>query len=276
MGIWLRGDMGAALYRSKQMAKQVAIGITPPFLAVLIKRFQCRVNWFNESVYSDEYIKWLCRILGGWLTPNHANLKAIDYGIRHMPAGGAVVEVGSFLGMSTNIIAYLVMKHRRDNPFFAADPWAFEGTENPIGGYFDASSEAYRQYAKKIFLMNTELFSGKMKPFAMEHYSKHFFELWRERSTTNDVFGRSVTLGGPISFAYIDGAHSYEAAKGDFLSVDEHLLPGGFILFDDSADNLLFHGVTRVAHEVKEDRHYELVLNIPNYFFRKKRAEGPL
>ena len=191
-----------------------------------------------------------------------------------MPAGGAVVEIGSFLGLSTNIIAYLVMKYRRDNPFFAADPWAFEGTEKSIGSYFDAGSEAYRQYAKKVFMMNTELFSEKSKPFAIEHYSERFFELWHGGSTTEDVFGRSVTLGGPISFAYIDGAHSYEAAKGDFLCVDEHLLPGGFILFDDSFDGSPFQGVTRVAQEVRNGRRYEIALNLPNYFFRKIKDTG--
>ena len=250
----------------KHLAKKVIIGITPPFITTFVKKMMYRAR----SDHSDDYIEWLCVILGGWLTPNHANLRAFDYGVRHMPAGGAIVEIGSFLGLSTNIIAYLAIKYRRDNTFFSVDPWVFEGTEKPIGGYFDASSEAYRQYAKKVFVMNTELFSEKSRPYAIEAYSKQFFELWRNRSTTKDVFGRSVTLGGPISFAYIDGAHTYETTKGDFLGVDQHLLTGGFILFDDSFDNSPFEGVTRVAQEVKYNPCYELVLNTPNYFFKKR------
>lgn len=37
-------------------------------------------------------------------------------------------------------------------------------------------------------------------------------------------FERTVTFGGPISFAYIDGAHNCDVVKKDFLDIDEHLL----------------------------------------------------
>ena len=180
-----------------------------------------------------------------------------------------MLEIGSFLGLSTNIIAYLAIKYHRDNPFFTCDPWIFEGTDKPVGGYFDAGSEAFRGYVKRVFVESAALFSGKRKPYSIEAPSDQFLELWHVGSTTEDVFGRPVTLGGPISFAYIDGAHTYHAAKGDFLGVDEHLLPGGFMLFDDSADDSGWE-VTRVIVEVKQNPSYELVFTTPNYLFRKR------
>lgn len=230
---------------------------------------------FRESdrrVRSDDYIPWLCAMLGGWVAPDHGNLRAFDHAVRSMPAGGAMIEVGSFLGLSTNLLAYLAMKYRQEHPFFSCDPWVFEGTERPIGGYFDAGSEAYRRYAKEVFRMNTALFSAPRKPYAVEATSARFFEAWDRRETAEDVFGRPAVLGGPISFAYIDGAHTEEAARGDFLAVDRHLLPGGFVLFDDSDDGGCFPDVTRVAREVARQPSYEVVFKTPHYFFRKVEA----
>jgi Methyltransferase domain len=183
--------------------------------------------------------------------------------------GGAIIEIGSFLGLSTNIIAYLAFKHQPNNPFFASDPWVFEGTDKPIGGYFDASGESYHRYVQEVFKLNTALFSQRCKPYTIQTYSDQFFELWHCGSQTMDVFGRSVTMGGPISFAYVDGAHTYDAVRGDFMGIDPYLQAGGFILFDDSADDVGFE-VTKLMAEMKRNPAYELVFKTPRYFFRKK------
>jgi len=222
----------------------------------------------DQNIRSDEYIRWLCWVLGGWLRPESGNLRAFDCAVRHMPAGGALIEIGSFLGLSTNIIAYLTIKYNRDNPFFTCDPWAFEGTEQKVGGYFDGSTKAYRDYAKQVFIMNANLYSADKKPYTIEAYSTRFFELWSHKAVAEDVLGRSV----PVSFAYIDGNHTYEATKEDFQGVDRHLLSGGFVLFDDSADNSGHEGATRAALEVMQRPDYELVFKTPNYFFRKKNT----
>ena len=223
----------------------------------------------DRRVRSDEYIPWLCSVVGGFLGADHGNVRAFDYAIRSMPDGGAIVEIGSFLGRSTNVLAYLAMKYRKDNPFFSCDPWMFEGTERPIGGFFDAGCEAFRGYAKEVFRLNASLFSGERKPYAIEMSSSEFFQRWTDRAPVKDVFGRTVALGGPISFAYIDGAHTYEAAWQDFRGVDRHLLPGGFVLFDDSDDGGCFPKVNRLALEIAQDPSYAVVFKTPHYFFRK-------
>jgi len=224
----------------------------------------------HREVSADAYIQWLCTVVGGWLAPTDGNLRAFAYAISHMPAGGAIVEIGAFLGLSTNILTYLAITHHRDNPLFTCDPWMFEGTEQPIGGYFDAGRPAYRDYAREAFKLNTALFSEPRMPYAIEATSERFFALWQGGASVTDVFGRPATLGGPISFAYIDGAHTADAARRDFLAVDQHLLPGGLILFDDSADNSTFPEVTRLAAEVASQPSYTLVFKTPNYFVRKR------
>jgi len=223
----------------------------------------------KESIQSDEFIRWLCQVSGGFLTARHGNIVAFDHAVRHMPEDGAIIEIGSFLGLSTNIIIYLTAKNGRKNKVYNCDPWQFEETEKPIGGYFDASSIVFRKYVKQVYTMNLQVFSEDREPHTIENTSEQFLRQWASESTVIDVFGKEVILGGPISFAYIDGAHTYEAAKSDFLGIDRHLLPGGFVLFDDSSDDSPFE-CKRVVAEVIANPKYEMISRTPNYFFRKK------
>jgi hypothetical protein len=217
---------------------------------------------------ADEYVRWLLSVHGGFLAPG--NLRAFDHAVRHMPDGGAIVEIGSFLGLSTNLLVYLAIKHGRPHPVFSCDPWAFEETERPVGGFFDAGSTAFRDYARQVFVLNAATFSAQRKPFTIEARSDRFLALWAQGAEAEDVFGRAARLGGPVSFAYLDGAHAHEVVKADVAGLDRHLARGGFLLLDDSADGAGFDGVTRVARDVQRDPAYELVFKTPNYFFRKR------
>jgi len=259
--------------RLLESARSVARQLTPPVLAQFVRRLgqtpeSSELVESRRRVDADEYVNWLCMVVGGWLSPGAGNLAAFDHAIRHMPAGGAVVEIGSFLGLSTNILAYLLIKYARPNTLFTADPWTFEGTDKPLSGYFDGSTDAYRRYAKDVFKLNASLFSANRLPFTVEAPSDRFFELWDAGAHAEDVFGRTTRLGGGISFAYIDGAHTYEAARADFFNVDRHLLPGGYVLLDDTSDECPFDS-RRVIPEILQHPVYRLVFKTPHYFFRK-------
>ena len=91
---------------------------------------------------------------------------------------------------------------------------------------------------------------------------------WDEKKIVNDLFDRKVQLGGEICFAYIDGDHSYEGAKSDFEKCDKILELGGFLFFDDSADESSWE-VKKVIKEVKNSGRYEFVIKNPNYLFKK-------
>ena len=254
--------------------KDIIHGLLPPYALALIRRRRPLPAAFVESdrnVRGDEYLEWIQFIVGGFLFPG--NVRAFDHAMLRMPTLGAIVEIGSLFGLSTNIIAYLATKYRRPNPLFACDPWTPEGSDGRVAGYFDAHAKPYREYSKTLFMMNARLFSKDRLPYAIETFSEVFFEQWRTAASVQDVFGRTVTLGGPISFAYIDGAHTYEASRADFEAVDRHLLPGGFVLLDDSGDDCPFES-RRVAQEVAHDVRYDLVFTTPNYFFRRKTSRA--
>jgi hypothetical protein len=75
-----------------------------------------------------------------------------------------------------------------------------------------------------------------------------------------------------LSFAYIDGNHTYEYAKRDFINVHQNLVPRGFILFDDTTDDNPF-GLTKLIKEIKKRSDYALVFKNPNYLFQKIKTD---
>lgn len=217
----------------------------------------------------DEYLLWLSFAVPGMLAKGNVN--GIAHALQHMPAGGAVLEIGSFCGLSTCVLAHLRQTHGVTAPFFSCDRWAFEGQQLGalIGTSPTVTHDAYRAFVKASFLRNTQMFCSGDLPATVEQDSDGFFDLWRRGATLTDVFGRPTRLGGPLSFVYIDGNHTYEYANRDFQNSDAFLVKGGFLLFDDSADGSQWE-VCRVVKEVLDSGAYELVAKLPNYLVRKK------
>jgi hypothetical protein len=218
---------------------------------------------------SNEFVEWICFANAGML--NRGNLYCFDYAVSRLPSAAPMLEIGSFCGLSTNLLSYYRRKHGVTNPFFSSDRWIFEGA-TPQGclGDSDVPHAEYRTHVKESFLRNVRLFSRNDLPRTVEMTSDEFFQAWASGWSGTDVFDRPVQLGGPLSFCYIDGNHSYEFARRDFENTDRFLEPGGFVFFDDSADGSGWD-VCRVVAEVARRPDYELVIKNPNYLFRKKR-----
>jgi len=70
----------------------------------------------------------------------------------------------------------------------------------------------------------------------------------------------------------VDGDHSGEQVRRDFEHVDELLVPGGFVLFDDSDEFGAFPQVTKVVREAIREHGYELVGENPHHLLRKPGA----
>ncbi len=218
---------------------------------------------------ADEYVTWVYYVNAGMLV--RGNLYCFDYAMQHLPSNAPILEIGSFCGLSTNLLGYYKRQRGRCNVLLTCEDWSFDG--GAPGAEFPTSClpiEEYRALVKETFLRNVKMFSGRGLPGTVEISAEDFFTAWRKASTVIDIFGTTRRLGGPLSFCYIDGNHSYESAKRDFLNCDEFVEPGGFILFDDSSDDTVFEGVRRVVAEVRESLRYRLVMKNPNYLFQKK------
>jgi hypothetical protein len=206
----------------------------------------------------------------GMLSPG--NLALFDYCIRNLQSQAAVVEIGSFAGLSLNNIIHLLQTHGHENPVFSVDEWNGEGhgsAEQCIPGS-RITWEEYKTHTIESFRRNVSLFSRDRMPHHIESDSDQFFAAWHNAETRIDYFGREVTLGGPIAFAYIDGEHTYEQSRRDFENVDRVLEVHGFIVFDDSADGSGW-GSHRTAAEAASRKDYRLVDKNPNYCIQKVR-----
>jgi hypothetical protein len=216
---------------------------------------------------SDEYVTWLCYANAGML--DRGNLYCFDYAISHLPDDGPILEIGSFCGLSTNLLTYYKQRHKKRNPLVTCDEWRFENQNGGKVGESWLNHSEYRSFVKDTFLKNVGLFSRDDLPYSIERSSDQFFMAWQNCEKVNDVFGRETQLGGSLSFCYIDGNHSYDYARRDFENCDRHLSPGGFLLFDDSLDGSSWE-VCRVIEEVFASDEYNLVIKNPNYLFQKK------
>jgi hypothetical protein len=228
-----------------------------------------QISTHTELQQDNEFLNWVRFAVPGML--DQKNICAMEYAIANMPLGKPLLEIGSFCGLSTIILSYLLDKYSKDIPIFTCDKWKFEGQqlEATLGDSQFVTHDIYRAFVKDTFLRSMRTFSGHRLPYTIECLSDDFFGMWHENKITVDVFDRPVTLGGKISFCYIDGNHTYEFAKRDFENADRLLVPRGFILFDDSADGSIWD-VNQLTREIASGSHYELISRNPNYLFRKK------
>lgn len=216
----------------------------------------------------DEFLAWLRFANAGMLEPGNAY--CMDIAIRDLPSDAPILEIGCFCGLSTNVMCYLLRKHGKNNRVLTSDKWIFEGADK---GEFLPGSEVrhsdYRTYVMESFQRNVRFFGGDPLPSPIEVFSDEFFELWEAKATVTDLFGNETTLGGPLSFVFIDGNHTYEFAKRDFDNTAKFLEPGGYVLFDDSAEGSIF-GCARLMPEIAASDDFELIMTNPNFLFRKR------
>jgi hypothetical protein len=221
----------------------------------------------QTRIIEDEYLLWLSYANSGMV--ERGNYYLIDYAIQRLPSAAPILEIGAFCGLSTNIISHFKRKYRLTNRLLTCDKWNFE---NVNGRTSIADSPVlfsdYRAFVRQSYIRNVRMFSADDLPFTIEMTSDEFFDCWEKRAPVADIFERTLSLGGPLSFCYIDGNHTYEYAKRDFLSCDSFLESGGFILFDDST--LRNFGVWRLMPEIISDGKYKLIDTNPYHLFQKR------
>jgi len=214
-------------------------------------------------------VRWIQYANAGMLDPR--NLYCFDYAIKNLPDEAPILEIGSFCGLSANVLTYYKRANRRRNRLITCENWSFAGGR-PGADFPEEFLDLgeYRRLVKDSLVRNVSLFSKGDLPYTVELSSPDFFEAWGRSEVVADIHGRSLTLGGTLSFCYVDGGHDYEAVSRDFENCARFLSPRGFLLFDDSSDDSGYEGVRRVVSEVQSVGNFELVLKNPNYLFRKK------
>lgn len=215
--------------------------------------------------FDDDFIEWLMLVNPGM--QHRGNIHLFDLAIQSAPEA-PFLEIGSFCGLSTNIIQYLKRKHGRREPLFTCDKWIFEGSEKPLPASAGVTRDEIRDYVRESFDRSMRRFCDGDLPFTVEATSDEFFQAWSDHASIEDVFGRPVELGGPLGFCFIDGNHQEEFVWRDFSHCDANLLSGGLILFDDSTPEAI-EDASKVVKDVARNGRYEVVARNPNWLLRK-------
>jgi hypothetical protein len=145
------------------------------------------------------------------------------------PARGTIVEIGSFKGRSTVMLAK-VASHYGVGPIVAIDPH-----NSPILLDHEANpgASSYQDFVNSIH-------SAGVSNHVETHvaYSADVADSWNR----------------PIRLLWIDGDHNYKGAKEDFDRFFPHLVPGGVVAFHDALN--AFPGPIRVFVEdvLRSDR----------------------
>jgi len=228
-----------------------------------------------KKIENDNFIKRLrCSVIGEGML-HDGNIYLMNFAIKNMPEDGIIFEIGSYGGLSTNLILHLLKKHHKNNVFFGCDAWVYEGyndykviSESHIDGRDDIDRKDYMNYIKNSFVVSTQFLHPKKLPFTCHLTSDAFFEKWNANEEFTDVFDRSFYMSDRISFCYIDGDHSYEQTKKDFENVASKLKINGFLLIDDSTKHLSY-GSAKFVKEILRNSDFKLVDANPNYLFQK-------
>lgn len=225
---------------------------------------------YAASLLSDEFTSWVRFAVPGML--GDGNLVASAWAMERLPKKGAIIEIGSFCGLSTILLSALRSRSGEQNRrIITSDKWEFEGQDlSSALGDSAVTHETYQEFVRESYLRNVQTFCDP-QPATVASLSDEFFTYWEAGEEKQDVVsGEVIKLGGEIAFAYIDGNHTYEFAKRDFENTDRFLVSGGWVMFDDSADGSGWEVNTLVRELASDpDSGYELVARAPNYLFRK-------
>lgn len=128
-----------------------------------------------------------------------------------VPYDRAIVEIGSYHGKST---AYLALGSRDGNgvPVFAVDPWELVDVKKWCGHCKQPTFEKFGRQLDSVDLFDAVIPIQAESLVAASEYD-HL----------------------SIGLLFIDGDHSEEACREDFLAWAPHTAPNGIVVFDDYA-----------------------------------------
>lgn len=164
-----------------------------------------------ENLGADSFAGALSTVANveGWMTD--AQAQRLWQAARRVPEAGQIVEIGSFRGRSTIVLANGA---RADVAVIAIDPHG--GGDRGPG---EISADAERGDADHA------AFTANL---AKAQVTSHVHHVRKASSSALD------DVAGPIDLLYIDGAHRYSPAKDDIKRWGDRIGPRGSLLIHDA------------------------------------------
>ena len=151
----------------------------------------------------------------GWMTADQG--RRLYAAATRVPVGGRIVEIGSFRGRSTIVLALAAPEAE----IVAIDPHAGNDRgPQEIHGYEDAADEDF------------EVFHRNLAAAGVDERVRHI------RRFSAEALGE---VDGAVDVLYVDGAHRFGPARDDLVRWGRRVVPGGRLLVHDSFSSI---GVT--------------------------------
>jgi predicted O-methyltransferase YrrM len=170
--------------------------------------------------------------------PTHmtaAELNCLHTLVLGLGAAPRVLEIGSFLGASSRLLAAALPVAGR---LYCVDTW---NNETMPGGLRDTLAE---------FRANVAPFSDRITPV---------------RKNSRDIRGEDFDL--PLDMVFIDGDHSYAGVRHDHHATAPWLVDGGIMAFHDAT---YFQGVSRVIGEALATGQWQIAGNVDSLLLLRK------
>jgi hypothetical protein len=188
----------------------------------------------ESSVFLPMSVIAEMKAIEGWLEEDEADLLigAVHASCRNGQPLGAIVEIGSYCGRSTVVLARAARAFGADQPVVAIDPHL---------GQVGAADQRVSQVApsREKFLRNIAAAEVTDMVELVEQYSTQ------------------VEWNRPIGLLFIDGLHDYVNVSRDFAHFSPWLASRGYVAFHDYAD--YYPGVRAFVDELLAGGDYEMV-----------------
>jgi predicted O-methyltransferase YrrM len=160
----------------------------------------------------------------------------------------AIVEVGSYCGRSTVVLASVVQSLGSNIRVYTIDPHEGE-LSAPDGGSWQTEPTLEKLRANLV---------DAGVSHCVDVIVKHSFEvLWSK----------------PIGLLFIDGLHDYDNVSRDFLHFETWIAEGGYVAFHDYVD--YFPGVKKFVGEVLSTGRYKKLSRVENMIVLRKQSVYP-
>ena len=185
----------------------------------------------------------------GWLTEEEADLLmgATTLALTRLPDAESVVEVGSYCGRSTSVIAGVVKAMRPSARIYAIDPH---------DGRVGALDQGIQVMPPTLEKLKRNLKDAGLAQVVEIVVSRSWEVAWSK----------------PVSLVFIDGLHDYANVARDFYHFEPSLLCDGYAAFHDYAD--YYPGVKAFVNELLRSGRYVKIQIAGSMIVLRKVAES--
>jgi hypothetical protein len=188
----------------------------------------------------------------GWLEDSEADLLILGaaYALSNL-GKGEILEIGSYCGKSTVVLASVLKTLRPEARVFAVDP--HEGTVGSIDHGYVTGVSTLDRFKRNIEAAGLVGHVELIKKFSFD-----------------------VEWTKPIIFIFIDGLHDYVNVSRDFHHFEEYIILGGLIAFHDYKD--YSPGVVKFVDELISSGNFVRFAHVRSLIIIQKvtgTAKGP-